>query len=235
MIKQKLFFIVFLTFGLMNVQAQEVFNQLDESGKRHGKWKKNFEDTKEVRYEGQFEHGKEVGLFKFYKLVRKKSILTATKAFNTNNDIAEVTFLASNGKPISKGKMNGRTYIGEWIYYHNNSDKIMTKETYNNEGLLVGDKLVYFENGQIAEQLFYVNGKEDGNAKNFSEKGIVLKDFNYKDGNLHGLYKDYTSKGDLVVEGQFKNNKKHGIWKYYENGELSKEKNYSNPKTFHKN
>lgn len=235
MIKQNIIFIIFLTFATLNVQAQEVYNQFDENQERHGKWKKNFKDTKQVRYEGQFEHGKEIGLFKFYKLVRKKSVLTATKAFNLNNDITEVTFLASNGGIISKGNMNGKKYIGEWLYYHNDSDKVMTKENYNDEGLLDGEKLIYFENGQLAEQLLYENGKKEGNVKNYSEKGIVIKDYNYKTGELHGSYKDYTPKGELIVEGQFKNGKKHSIWKYYENGELTKEKNFSNQKSFSSN
>ncbi|MBT8310060.1 MAG: toxin-antitoxin system YwqK family antitoxin [Flavobacteriaceae bacterium] len=220
---------------MSNVFAQQSYNQFDNDGKRHGIWKKNFEDTKQLRYQGEFNHGKEVGLFKFYKLVKKKSVLTATKLFNSDSDISEVTFLATNGNIISKGKMNGKKYVGEWLYYHNDSDKVMTQENYNDDGLLHGDKSVYFNNGQLAEHMSFVNGKAEGNAKNYTEKGIVIKDFNYKNGEMHGSYKDYTPKGELIVEGQFKNGKKNSIWRYYENGELQKEKNYSNPKTFHKN
>ena len=47
------------------VSSQEI-NQLDSNGKRHGIWKKTFEDTNILRYEGEFFHGKERGLFKFY-------------------------------------------------------------------------------------------------------------------------------------------------------------------------
>jgi len=226
---------IMLTFILPNVNAQNSYNQYDNNGERHGKWRKNFKDTKQVRYEGQFNHGKETGMFKFYKLVKKKSILTATKVFSSDAITADVTFLASNGKVISQGKMNGKKYIGEWLYYHNDSEKIMTKEHYNAEGLLSGDKYVYFENGQIAEQLSYKNGNEEGNVKNYSDKGVLLKSFNYKNGELHGSYKDYTADGTLIVEGQFKNGKKHGIWRYYKNGKLTDEKNFSNQKSFSSN
>jgi len=235
MIKHVIILIISLFFFISNVQAQQVYNQNNEDGLRHGKWKKNFENTKQVRYEGQFEHGKEIGLFKFYKLVSKKSILTATKAFNSNNQIAEVTFLASNGKVISKGRMNGKNYIGEWLYYHNDSDKVMTKETYDDDGKLTGEKYVYFENEQLAETLFYKNGKEEGNAINYSEKGVILKNFNFKNGELHGFYKDYTPEGVLIVAGQFKNGKKSGNWKYYEKGKLVNEKNFSDQKSFSSN
>ena len=83
------------------VYAQDI-NQFDENGKRHGVWKKNFEGTKQLRYEGQFDHGKEVGEFKFYKLVKKKSVLTATKLFDLDGS-AYVKFLASTGKIVYPG------------------------------------------------------------------------------------------------------------------------------------
>lgn len=235
MIKQNVFFIVLLTFSFFNASSQITYNQVDANGKRHGKWKKMFQDTKQIRYEGQFEHGKEVGLFKFYKLVHQKSVLSATKQFNSDNGLAEVIFLASNGRVISKGVMDGKKYVGKWLYYHNNSDVVMTEEHYNDNGKLEGSKIIYFNNGQVAEKLQFIKGKEDGNAKNYSEKGVLLKDYNYKNGELNGPYKDYNKVGDLIVDGQFKEGKKHGRWKFYENGKLIKEKNFSDPKTFHKN
>ena len=68
MIKQKIYFVIILTLVLTNVNAQSI-NQFDANGERHGLWKKNFEGTDQPRYEGTFDHGKEVGIFKFYKLV----------------------------------------------------------------------------------------------------------------------------------------------------------------------
>lgn len=233
MIKQNITFIIFLTFLLGNVNAQEI-NQLDANGKRHGTWKKNFDGTKQIRYQGQFEHGKEVGLFKFFKLIKKKSVLTATKKFNPNNDIAEVTFLTSKGKVISKGNMNGKLYVGEWQYFHNKTGTLMTKEFYNNQGLLDGEKLVYYENGKVAEQINYVNGKREGLSTWLSLKGVKLKEFMYENDELHGTSKYYSGSGDLLIEGRYKRDKKTGIWKYYKNGKLVDEKNFTyvskNPK-----
>ena len=39
--------------------AQDL-NQFDENGKHHGIWKKNYEGTQVLRYEGEFFHGKEI-------------------------------------------------------------------------------------------------------------------------------------------------------------------------------
>ena len=67
MSKQKLtiiFLLLAITFG---VSAQGKYNKFDENDQRHGPWKKYYDGTKLVRYGGTFSHGKEVGVFKFYK------------------------------------------------------------------------------------------------------------------------------------------------------------------------
>ncbi|GAA4239505.1 hypothetical protein GCM10022291_34080 [Postechiella marina] len=50
-------FIVLFLVSICSVSAQNI-NQFDAQGKRHGVWKKNFENTKVLRYEGTFNHGK---------------------------------------------------------------------------------------------------------------------------------------------------------------------------------
>ena len=60
--------VLFVHFFVIIAFAQKN-NQMDADGNRHGIWKKNFDNTQQVRYEGEFNHGKEIGLFKFYKLL----------------------------------------------------------------------------------------------------------------------------------------------------------------------
>ncbi|WP_372936052.1 toxin-antitoxin system YwqK family antitoxin [Seonamhaeicola sp.] len=218
-----LIIILFLSFSVL---AQNI-NQFDENGKRHGVWKKNFEDTKVLRYEGEFNHGKEIGTFKFYKNIRGKAVLTATKEFNENNNKALVKFFTSKGKIISEGEMDGKKYIGTWKYYHNTSDKIMTLENYNENGNLDGERFVYYSNGKIAEKKNYVNGKLEGEAIWYSINNVILKRFVYENDELHGASKIYNTKGELIIEGTYKHDKKHGIWKYYENGKLVEEKDFT--------
>lgn len=222
--------LTFLLIVISTFAFPQDINQFDSEGKRHGVWKKNFEGTKQIRYQGKFEHGKEVGEFKFYKLVKKKSILTATKVFNANDNSADVKFLASNGKVISEGKMVGKLYVGKWVYYHNKSDKIMTLENYNEKGELEGEKLVYYKEGEVAERANFVAGKQHGKSLWYSVKGVVLKEFMYDNGELHGIAKYYNPKAELLAEGKYERGKKVGVWKYYEDGKLIKETNFSAPK-----
>ena len=218
-------FLFFLIYNSI-IFAQEI-NQFDANGKRHGIWKKNFESTNILRYEGEFLNGKEIGLFKFYKNIKGKAILTASKQFNQHNNITDVKFLASNGKIISEGQMDGKTYIGTWKYYQKNSDKLLTLEHYNINGQLTGERLVYYPNGQIAEKQNYLEGKLNGISAWYSEKNIVLKEFMYVNGELHGSSKFYNPKGELITEGVYKKGKKDGVWKYYENGKLVDEKDFT--------
>lgn len=228
-----LYFMVILTVTALNAFGQTAINQLDANGERDGIWQKNYDNTNQLRYEGQFKHGKEVGVFKFYKLVDKKSILSAIKEFNENDNIALVKFYSSAGKLISEGKMNGKDFIGKWMYYHNKINAVMSTETYNDKGELDGEKLVYYENGQIAEKSNFVNGKQEGLSTWYSENGVVLKEFLYENDELHGMSKYYDIKGQLIAEGVYRRGQKHGIWKYYTDGKLTEEKDFT-PKSNHK-
>jgi len=217
---------IFFLLVTMLVSSQEI-NQLDASGKYHGIWKKNFDNTNVLRYEGEFLHGKEIGLFKFYKNIKNKAVLTATKEFNETNNKAYVKFLASTGKVISEGQMDGKKYIGEWKYYQKTNNNLLILEYYRDSGVLIGERIVNYPNGQIAEKQFYKNGKLDGISTVYSDKNVVLSEVVYVNGELHGNSRYYTPKGEMVAEGAYKNGKKDGIWKYYEDGKLTEEKDFT--------
>lgn len=209
-----------MTFG-------QNINQFDANGKNHGIWKKNFDNTNILRYEGEFFHGKEIGVFKFYKNINRKAVLSATKEFNKINNVAIVTFFSSKGKVIGKGEMDGKKYIGEWVYFQNMNDKLLTKEYYNESGNLNGERIVYYPNEQVAEKQTYKNGKLDGVSVIYSDKNVLLSEVIYVDGNLHGSAKYYSPKAELVAEGFYKNDKKTGVWTYYENGKRIDEKDFT--------
>lgn len=206
------------------VTLAQDFNQFDSNGKRHGKWKKNFEGTEVLRYEGQFEHGKEIGVFKFYQNLEGKAVLAATRTFKKDSDLANVVFYTSTGNKVSEGTMRGKTYVGKWLYYHKNSDQLMTIEFYNNQGELEGLRTVFYPNGKVAEKANYKAGKLDGLSQWFSNEGVLIREYNYKDNKLDGIYKSYDEKGNLLVEGFYKNDLRHGIWKTYKDGKLVGEK-----------
>ena len=218
---------IIILFLLTTFISAQSINQLDVDGKRHGIWKKNFEGTKQVRYQGEFIHGKEIGLFKFYKYIKKRSVLTATKQFNEKDNIADVKFISSRGKVISEGKMIGKLYVGKWVYYHKNSKKVMTHETYDNNGKLDGKRIVYYDHGKIAEEANYISSSLEGVSIWYSKNGVIIKVFIYENNELHGLAKYYSEEGVMLAQGSYKRGKKTGIWKYYNNGKLVKKTDFT--------
>ena len=212
------FYLCILYCPLLKAQ---IFNAYDKDGKRHGKWKKMFEKSDQIRYEGTFDHGKEIGTFKFYK--PDSGIQpTATKLFSKTNDTVLVKYFTRKGNVISEGKMVKKNRIGLWKYYHQNSTKIMMTESYDS-GKLQGKQSTYFKSGRITEATFYNQGKKVGKSEIFSEDGVKIKEFTYKNDLLHGPTKYYNTKGTLMIEGNYNQDRKKGVWKYYKNGKLEKE------------
>lgn len=199
-------------------------NQVDSDGKRHGHWKVNFEGTSNPKFEGNFEHGQEVGTFKFYKkgfYDHPSAILN----FEKGRDSVQATYYTQQGKPISEGKLIDRKREGKWVYYHQKSDSIMMTEFYRNDKLH-GLQKTYYTNGQLAEKTSYVEGVRHGESCIYAKNGQATKQLNYQHGQLHGPVLHFTPKGEKTLEGNYTEGEKSGTWKYYIDGKLDREEEY---------
>ena len=219
-------FIFFLgiVFSSVDAFSQEEINQLDDQGEPHGIWKKYYEGTEQLRYEGKFEHGKEVGEFRFYcEDCKDKPV--AIKNFKGKDGIAEVKYVTKKGAIISEGKMKGKDRIGEWITYHKNSKIPMVRETYL-DGKLSGKRSIYYPIGTLTEELIFSQGLKEGENLFYSPEGVTIKKLHYKDDKLHGPAAFYDGHGNLIIEGTYKDDKKHGLWKYYKDGKVAVEETF---------
>jgi antitoxin component YwqK of YwqJK toxin-antitoxin module len=212
--------------SLTDLVAQEI-NQVDANGERHGLWQKNYKGTSQLRYEGTFEHGKEIGTFKFYCEDCKKAPM-AVKEFEPNTVISDVKYYTPKGKLVSEGRMDGKKRIGEWLYYHKKSSKVMTSEFYKN-GKLDGQKTTFYLNDVITEETTYIEGLKQGSNNYYSPEGILLKKLQYRSDVLVGSALYYDAGGNISIEGTYKNGKKHGLWRYYKNGKVILEEIYPKP------
>jgi antitoxin component YwqK of YwqJK toxin-antitoxin module len=194
------------------------YNKLDENGKKHGLWKGFYEESKRPRYEGTFEHGKEVGLFKFFDDTKAGTVI-ATREFNPKDNSCYTIFYNQKSNKVSEGKVVNKQFEGEWKYYHENSPAIMSLEYYVN-GKLNGVRKVFYKSGILAEETTYKNGVKEGLYKSYTENGIVLEESNFKNGIYEGQAIFKTADNKLAAQGIFKNGKKIGIWKVLEKGKL---------------
>ncbi|TDP57887.1 toxin-antitoxin system YwqK family antitoxin [Flavobacterium dankookense] len=212
----KYFFVFFL---LTSSLFSQEYNKLDSDGKKHGLWKGVHEESQRPRYEGTFNHGKEVGVFKYFDDTKAGTVI-AIREFNAKDNSCYVIFYNQQSMKVSEGKVVDKKFEGEWKYYHFNSPEIMTLEFYKN-GKLEGVRKVYYRNGVIAEETTYVNGEKNGSYKSYAENGVVLEESSYKNGQYEGKAIFRNGTNNVVSEGIFKNGKKVGIWKVADkNGEL---------------
>lgn len=208
--------IIALQLSLGFVEAQEI-NQLDANGDRHGVWKKYY-PNKRVRYEGTFENGKEVGVFKFYSMNSSEKPMVV-KTFEANSEEALVQFFSTKGIIESEGKMKEKQRIGKWNYYHNGADTIMIEENYE-DGQLSGEYKLFYKNAQLTKLTHYKIGMQHGNCKQYTEAGVLIEDVNYVDGQLHGPAVYYETTGLIKQKGNYEEDLRVGIWEWYNDGQL---------------
>jgi antitoxin component YwqK of YwqJK toxin-antitoxin module len=224
----KQLFIVFAFIFTTSIFAQTDFNKLDENGKKNGVWKGVYEESKRPRYEGTFEHGKEVGLFTYFDDTKTSSTM-ATREFNSKDNSAYTIFYDQKKNKVSEGKVINKLHEGTWTYYHEASKIIMTLENYKN-GKLEGLKMINFPSGKVAELTNYKNGIKEGAYKKTAENGVLLEDSFYVNGEINGVSTFKGPDGLVVAKGMFKQGKKVGIWLFYENGKLVSKDNFNKPR-----
>lgn len=228
----KAMIIAFVFLKAFCLQAQSNSNAVDANGKKHGVYKGFYKESKRPRYEGTFEHGKEIGIFNFYDDTKAKSVI-ATREFNAKDNSAYTTFFDQANNKVSEGKVVNKLFEGPWKYYHQASKTVMTIENWKN-GKLEGLRSVFYPSGKIAEETNYKNSLKDGAYKKYSENGMVLEESIFKDNEYNGLAIFRDPEGNVVSKGQFVNGKKAGIWQFFEKGKQTKEIDMSNPQNISK-
>ena len=211
-------FLISLLFSVLHAQTE--YNKLDAKGLKHGIWKGVYEESKRPRYQGIFEHGKEVGVFQFFDDTQKGDVI-ATREFNPKDNSAYTIFYDQNKNKVSEGRVVNKLFEGEWKYYHYASPAVMTTENYKN-GKLEGVRTVYFLNGKVAEQINYANNIKQGTYKKYTENGIVLEESFFKNNEYDGLAIFRNDSGIVVSKGMFAKGLKTGTWDVLENGKLVK-------------
>ncbi|MFT3794211.1 toxin-antitoxin system YwqK family antitoxin [Flavobacterium sp.] len=177
---------------------------------------------------GLFEHGKEVGTFRFFDDTKAGTVV-ATREFKPDGSAYTIFFKDGKFK-VSEGKEVNRLYEGKWIYYHENLPDIMTVENYK-AGKLHGKRTVYYRGSgvageeNVAEEANYANGKKEGPYKSYTMKGTLLEDSNFKNGQLDGPATYWDPLGKVVAKGVFKDGKKVGKWEYFKDGKPVKKDN----------
>ena len=216
-IKKLGFILIFFVFYFVaeNSNSQSI-NKFNATNQRTGIWKKYYSNNR-IRYVGQFENGKEVGVFKFYDMSSSNHPVII-KTFFKDSDSLFVQFYSLDGIINTEGIIRGRKRVGNWKYFYKNGT-VMSEENYIN-GSLNGEQVIFYPDGQVTESTLYKEGLLDGFTSKFSSKGVLIEKVCYKEGEPNGLAKYFELNGNLKETGYYKEGKRVGEWEYYMDGEI---------------
>jgi len=187
-------FLVLVLIICGSLNAQSTVNKFNTQGKRVGAWEKYYENGN-IRYTGQFENGKEIGVFKFYDKGSSEHPVII-KEYIPHSTIAKVRFYTKDGVLESHGELDGKNRTGKWTFY--------------------------YENGQVSSEENYLKGQLSGVYKMFYQNGVLAEFTHFVQGKLEGEAVYYNLKGAVLGTGSFYDNEKVGDWEYFEDGDPTK-------------
>lgn len=216
-IKSILFSLV-LVLGLGYTSYAQV-NKVDAQGRKQGNWVKTFDDSDDIRYQGQFKDDKPVGKFVYYYPEGQiRSIITHSE----NSNRSEAYFYQPTKELVAHGIYRGEKKDSIWSQFLPTGHYSYT-ETYKN-GLLNGERITYY--GQeavedpnvklILRKSNFVNGKAEGKFVEYFPDGIIKTEGQYVDGYFDGVILKNHPNGKTMIEERWKNKNKHGWWITYD-------------------
>ena len=184
------------------VYAQDV-NKTNAQGNREGVWVGYYPKTNNVKYEGSFKNGKEVGTFKFYADEAEKKVI-ATKEFKSDGSV--YTIFYKGKKKMSEGLYINKLREGIWKIYHADGTNVMAEEPYKADRLH-GVKKAFYISGKLSEELEYKNGIEHGISNQYAENGVKIKETQQVNGILDGKIINRDETGKITDEANYVNGK----------------------------
>ena len=207
---------IILLFGSISTQAQsQEINQVDEKGRKHGKWIKKYPNGQSI-YIGKFKHGEPVEIFKRYY---PNGSFQAIMKYRTSDTVFAELY-NKNEQKQAEGIYIKKQKDSTWNLYDDNGN-IISKDTYD-KGSRDGQSLKFYPDGDTSQIMRWDSGKKHGIFKQFFDNGNVKMHGRYVDGLLDGFLTLYYPNGYKKVEGRYKENLREGDWVYYnEHGDTS--------------
>ena len=102
------------------------------------------------------------------------------------------------------------TYTGILVGYYDKDQGVKCAMTYK-EGLLHGERILYYKNGFIKARESYAGGRKDGATYHYYDTGQLMIKTDYFAGKKNGEKVYYHKNGDIKNRTTYKNGKKELI------------------------
>ena len=156
----------------------------------------------------------------------------ATEGYKTKKDALKTgkwTYYYNDGKSIERqGEYNDKGWkIGVWQWFYKNG-KLKKQETFTGNG----ENKAYYDNGQLYYSCQVIDGKKEGEYKEYHKSGNIKLQATYKDDEFEGLATWWYDNGYKDMCGTISHGKKNGKWEYFymDNGKKESEGSYINDK-----
>ncbi len=162
-------------------------------------------------YEGHFKNGKPVGIIKrFYETGEVRVIMQ----YNQKSDYVKTKFFYNDGELAAEGTYFQEMKDSTWNYYSFYTGTLTSTEVYN-KGAKHGIEKQYYPNGQVSEEIDWVNNAKHGIWNQYFDDGTLKLKTSYSYNQLNGPYTLYWPNGNLMIMGHHLDNKRHGTWTFF--------------------
>jgi antitoxin component YwqK of YwqJK toxin-antitoxin module len=223
---KRLFLLFCLVCFILPGFAQEItdthINKVDSQGRRQGMWR-IYDVDGNLKFTGEFQNGKPRGTLHFYYPSGN------IKAEILQIDSGRVSYARnfySNGNLMATGKYVEQLKDSTWLYYSEEEGTLASEEFYKN-GRKEGVWKIYYPDGKVAEETSYSRDMKDGPWLQYFTDGSLKQKATHSSGKLEGSFIIYHLNGKVEVSGTYQNDDKHGTWVYLTDlGELVKKEEY---------
>jgi antitoxin component YwqK of YwqJK toxin-antitoxin module len=219
---KNIFFLILMAAVPLMGQAQ--FNQTNTKGQKHGEWRKNYPNSKQLRYKGQFENGVEIGTFIYY---HENGRVQTENTYRGKSRICYSKHYSDKGVLIAEGLYAKNERDSTWRFYSDALGILISEETFQ-KGKRNGQVITYFKDGKVAERTTYVMDVKQGQWEQNFEDGQPKVRGNYVNNQLEGEVTYFSDiSGKQMAKGHYKAGLRDGVWIFWdENGRPTRRETY---------
>jgi len=204
-----LMLVYMIPFGLRGQENE--LNQLDESGKKQGKWVRYYPNGK-IRYQGVFTNDKPIGEFRRY---HSDGYLLSLQNFEEDSDTVATVLYFHDGSIAAEGIFVAKMKQGNWKYYSNYLENHLLMSLNYVDDKREGLSIKYHWNGEVSETLYYNNDLKHGEWKQYFNDGVLCISSKYDNGKLNGDFLTWHLDGKQEITGFYKNDVREGKWSFF--------------------
>ncbi|NNC83206.1 MAG: hypothetical protein HKN79_06485 [Flavobacteriales bacterium] len=205
----------FISISLLSIMmsstcwAQEM-NVMDEAGRKQGPWKKYYEESTSVFYEGSFKDDQPVDTFTYFY---RDGSIKGLMVYLSSELVEATTYYPKSGQVMAMGRYIDQKKDSTWKYY-TQAGILSSVEQYE-RGAKEGEEFVYFENGEIAESTTHKDGLRNGPWQQKYDNGQVKVSGTFINDELEGPINYFFDNGAKEIIGKFKDGLREGTWMYF--------------------